>query len=158
MVDNTEDKKTHRTEICAVTAQIVAAYLANHPSALPEVPTLMQAVHQALRGVGQASEVKEAQTPAVTVKRSVTPDYLVCLEDGMHIKMLKRHLRTRHHLTPDEYRTKWGLPRNYPMVAPHYREARSAFARSIGLGRRSEPVPEPAPKAEEKPRRGRRKK
>jgi predicted transcriptional regulator len=157
MVDNIEDTETPRTELRALTAQIVAAYLANHPSALPEVPTLIQAVHQALRGVGQASEVKEAQTPAVTIRRSVTPDYLVCLEDGMHVKMLKRHLRTRHNLAPDEYRTKWGLARNYPMVAPNYAEARSAFARSSGLGRRSEPEREAAPKAEEKSRRGRRK-
>ena len=88
----------------------------------------------------------------------MTPDYLVCLEDGMRVRMLKRHLRTRHNLTPEEYRTKWRLPGNYPMVAPKYAEARSAFARSSGLGRRREPAPEPAPKAEEKPRRGRRKK
>jgi predicted transcriptional regulator len=157
MVDNVEDTETHRTELRALTAQIVAAYLANHPSALPEVPTIIQAVHQALRGVGQASEVKEAQSPAVTIRRSVTPDYLVCLEDGIHVKMLKRHLRTRHNLTPDEYRTKWGLARNYPMAAPNYRATRSAFARAAGLGRRSEPVPEPVPKATEKSRRGRRK-
>jgi predicted transcriptional regulator len=119
---------------------------------------VISSVHAALREtVMPAAKSESPPVPRVSVKRSVTPDYLVCLEDGMRVRMLKRHLRTRHGLTPEEYRTKWGLPGSYPLVAPKYAEARSALARSSGLGRRREPAPEPAPKVEEKPRRGRRK-
>jgi predicted transcriptional regulator len=154
-----ETSKDQQRTFALLTAQIVAAYLSNHPVVLTEVPGVISSVHAALRGaVIPAAKSEDPPIPRVPVKRSVTPDYLVCLEDGMHVRMLKRHLRTRHNLTPEEYRTKWRLPGNYPMIAPSYREARSALARSSGLGRRREPAPEPAPKAEEKPRRGRRKK
>jgi predicted transcriptional regulator len=107
-------------------------------------------VFASLSSTGQAEEKEpEVLTPAVPVKRSVGTDYIVCLEDGKKLKMLKRHLATHYHLTPDQYRSRWSLPANYPMVAPVYAEQRSALARKIGLGRKPAPVPEPAPVAPE---------
>jgi predicted transcriptional regulator len=133
----TGNEQRHPAQLLELTCQIVAAYLANQPVMLADLPVVIQTVHQALRGVGQATtpEAKPAPAPAVSVRRSVTPEYLVCLEDGMRMTMLKRHLRTAHGLTPEEYRAKWGLAWDYPMTAPHYAEQRSAFARKIGLGR-----------------------
>ena len=152
--------KNRQREFALLTAQIAAAaaYLSNHAVVLTEVPGVISSVHAALRStVMPAAKSEGPPVPRVSVKRSVTPDYLVCLEDGMRVRMLKRHLRTRHNLTPEEYRTKWGLAYNYPMVAPAYAEARSALARAAGLGHRREPAPEPAPKAAQKPRRRKRK-
>ena len=150
-MDATKDKDR---EFAVLTAQIAAAYLSNHPLALAEIAGVISSVHTALREtVAPTAKAESALVPKVPVKRSVTPDYLVCLEDGVRVRMLKRHLRTHHHLTPEEYRTKWGLAYNYPMVAPAYAEARSALARAAGLGHRREP----APKAEQKPRRRKRK-
>jgi predicted transcriptional regulator len=108
MVDDISSNEIQQSKLRVLTAQIVVAYLANPPSALADVPTIIQAVHQTLQGVGQAptTEVKEARPPAVAIKRSVTPDYLVCLKDGVRMTMLKRHLRTAHGLTPEEYRAK----------------------------------------------------
>ena len=154
-MDATMDKDR---EFAVLTAQIAAAYLSNHSLALAEIAGVISSVHTALREtVAPTAKAESALVPKVPVKRSVTPDYLVCLEDGVRVRMLKRHLRTHHHLTPEEYRTKWGLAYNYPMVAPAYAEARSALARAAGLGHRREPAPEPAPKAAQKPRRRKRK-
>lgn len=118
-----------------MTTDIVAAYLSNNPVEAAQLPELIRSVHQALTGLGGAAETAApAPEPAVPVKRSVNPDYIVCLEDGRKFKSLKRHLRTQYNLTPDQYRAKWGLPKDYPMVAPNYAQARSALARQMGLG------------------------
>jgi predicted transcriptional regulator len=127
--------------------------------ATSELPALIARVFEALRTVGTVEVEKpvEAPVPAVPIKKSVTPEFLVCLEDGKRLKMLKRHLATRFNLTPDEYRKRWGLPDDYPMVAPAYAAQRSELAKSIGLGRRpvdAEPEPEPEPEpAAQKPAR-----
>jgi predicted transcriptional regulator len=131
-------------ELATLTSRIAAAYVANHVLPASELPNIIRMVHTALRNAVQAPATEPNPTPAVSVRRSVTPDYLVCLEDGVHLITLKRHLRTAHGLTPEEYRARWGLAWDYPMVAPNYSEKRSTFARSIGLGRsRSEATPEP---------------
>jgi predicted transcriptional regulator len=131
------------------TTSIAAAYLGNNHDATSEIPTLIRTIHEALTTLGQPAEPEVAAkpTPAVPIRKSVTPDYLVCLEDGKKLKMLKRHLRSTYGMTPDEYRAKWGLPADYPMVAPNYAERRSQFAKQIGLGRtrRTEPEPETVP-------------
>ncbi|TWB77197.1 MucR family transcriptional regulator [Nitrospirillum amazonense] len=138
-------------EILQQTAQLVSAYLSNAGNhvAPAEVPGLITATYASLSILGQeppASAVPEKLTPAVPVRRSVTPDYIVCLEDGKKLKMLKRHLRTAYGLSPEEYREKWGLPADYPMVAPNYAEQRSGLAKAFGLGKR-----EQAPAVEAKP-------
>src|SRR5690242_10115832 len=119
------------------TTGIVAAYLGNNHVAPGEIPMLVRTIHAALAGLGRPADLEAAAkpVPAVPIRRSVTPDYIVCLEDGKKLKMLKRHLRSTYGMTPDEYRQKWGLPPDYPMVAPNYAEQRSAFAKKIGLGR-----------------------
>ena len=124
------------TATLEMTADVVAAYLTNNPVAASELPGIIQAVHQALTvaAAGPAAAVAPAPEPAVPVKKSITPDHLVCLEDGRKFKSLKRHLRTKYDMSPDDYRTKWGLPRDYPMVAPAYAEKRSSLARQMGLG------------------------
>ena len=124
------------TATIEMTADVVAAYLTNNPVAASELPGIIQAVHQALTvaAAGPAAAVAPAPEPAVPVKKSITPDHLVCLEDGRKFKSLKRHLRTKYDMSPDDYRTKWGLPRDYPMVAPAYAEKRSSLARQMGLG------------------------
>jgi predicted transcriptional regulator len=119
-------------------ANIVAAYLANNPISHAELPGLMRTVHEALNSLGQEPViVAEPQLPAVPIKKSIFPDYIVCLEDGRKMKMLKRHLWTSYGLTPDQYRVKWGLPKDYPIVAPNYAAARSSMAKKIGLGQSS---------------------
>lgn len=119
-------------------ANIVAVYLANNALPAAELPRLMRTVHEALNSLGQEPViVAEPQTPAVSVKKSITPDYLVCLEDGRKMKSLKRHLRVSFNLTPEEYRAKWGLPKDYPMVSPNYAAVRSEMAKQIGLGQTS---------------------
>jgi predicted transcriptional regulator len=133
-----------RGELAALTSRVVIAYVANNPVPMAELSNIIRMVHTALRGARQAAVPEPNPTPAVPVKRSVAPDHLVCLEDGVRMTMLKRHLRAAHGLTPEEYRARWGLASDYPMAAPNYSERRSTFARSIGLGRsRSEPAPEP---------------
>lgn len=122
-------------------ASIVAAYVGNNSVPVPELPALIASVHATLARVrgdmgaigNQVVEVEPAK-PAVPVKKSVTPDYLICLEDGKKFKSLKRHLRTHYNMSPDEYRAKWNLPGDYPMVAPNYAEARSNLAKQMGLG------------------------
>ncbi|MBB3175605.1 putative transcriptional regulator [Endobacter medicaginis] len=128
-----------------LTADIVSAYLRHNTIEPSRVPALIAAVHGSLVGQGQpVIEEPPPLAPAVPVKKSVHPDYLVCLEDGQKLKMLKRHLANAYDLTPAQYRAKWGLPSDYPMVAPSYAERRSALAKSIGLGRRAlAPVPAP---------------
>ena len=120
-----------------LTADIVSAYLSNNPTPASEIPALISQIHAALLRVstGRAEAAPlELAKPAVSVKRSMTPDYLVCLEDGKRFKSLKRHLRTQYNMTPEQYRDKWGLAADYPMVAPNYAVARSQLAKKMGLG------------------------
>jgi predicted transcriptional regulator len=121
--------------LLAMVAEIVSAQLSNNTVPAGDIPKLIHEVYAALTSLGQAP-VKPAERlePAVPVKKSVTADYIVCLEDGKKLKMLKRHLRTAYGLTPEQYREKWGLPPDYPMVAPNYAKKRSSLARQIGLG------------------------
>ena len=131
------------TPTVALTAQIVAAFLLNNAMAIADLPGVIQSVHRALSDVASPAPtpVAEKLVPAVPVKKSVTPDYIICLEDGKKLKMLKRHLLSSYNLTPDEYRARWGLPPDYPMTAPNYAAQRSAFAKSAGLGRKAPPPP-----------------
>lgn len=125
-----------RAEIIEMTADIVSAYVGNNAVGAADLPSLIQSVHRALAGVSMAVETVEAapKEPAVPVKRSITPEFLVCLEDGRKFKSLKRHLRTKYNMSPEDYRAKWGLPKDYPMVAPNYAKARSDLAKQMGLG------------------------
>ena len=124
------------TELLPLVTDIVAAHLSNNNVPSAELPQLIRDVYHALAAASGGGPAPLARPEAaVPVKKSVTPDYIVCLEDGKKLKMLKRHLRSTYNLTPDEYRTKWGLPQDYPMVAPKYAEQRSEFAKKIGLGR-----------------------
>ena len=119
----------------ALSVDIVSAFVSNNPVPAPELPGLIAAIHATLHGLGEpAITPTEELRPAVPVRRSVQPDFIVCLEDGKKFKSLKRHLRTHYNLTPDEYRQKWSLPPDYPMVAPNYAAARSSLAKSMGLG------------------------
>ena len=129
------------TEIALIqqTSQIVAAYVSKNVIPASDIPTLITSIYQSLGTLGQPQAPAEPAAdlkPSVPVKKSVTPDYIVCLEDGKKLKMLKRHLSNKYRLTPDEYRSKWGLPSDYPMVAPNYSRVRSDAALSIGLGRK----------------------
>jgi predicted transcriptional regulator len=121
-----------------LTAEIVSAYVSNNNVASGDLTGLINAVHSALHRTasGQVEPEREPLKPAVPVKKSVTPDYIICLEDGKKFKSLKRHLRTHYDLTPEEYRQKWDLPPDYPMVAPNYARARSALAKEMGLGQK----------------------
>lgn len=152
MSENTADKISH-DDILRMAVDVVAAYVSKNPLPAGQIPEVIQTVYTSLSQLdSQTPEIKpEAPRPAVPVKKSVTPDYIVCLEDGKKLKMLKRHLRTTYNMTPDEYRTKWGLPPDYPMVAPNYAAQRSDFAKKIGLGRKA--VEEAA--EEKRPRRPR---
>lgn len=121
--------------LVTLTADIVAAHVSNNSVAVSDLPILIQNVHGALSGLGSAAAAPEVkQEPAVSVRSSVKPDFIVCLEDGKKLKMLKRHLMTHYQMTPDQYRAKWGLPADYPMVAPNYAEQRRTLAKKIGLG------------------------
>lgn len=133
------DKTSAEHDLAELTSQLVSSYVANNALAAGDLPKLISEVHSALRGLGSTStEAPEPLVPAVPVKKSVTSDYLVCLEDGKKFKSLKRHLQSKYNLTPDQYRAKWGLPSDYPMVAPNYSAARSAMAKSNGLGRKND--------------------
>ena len=125
-------------ELVELTAKIVAAYVSNNSIIASELPQLINETHAALaRATGQAVETeREEQRPKVSVKKSVMPDYIICLEDGKKFKSLKRHLRTHYNMTPEEYREKWALPHDYPMVAPNYARQRSDLAKKMGLGTR----------------------
>jgi predicted transcriptional regulator len=122
-------------QILAFTAQIVSAHVSNNSIQPNSLPALIRSVFTALSQVGVVAEPVEKLEPAVPIKRSVFPDYIVCLEDGKKLKMLKRHLANSFQMTPEQYRARWGLPSDYPMVAPNYSERRSAMAKGIGLGR-----------------------
>ena len=137
----------------AVAADIVAAYVSHNAVPLPMLTSLIAEVHQALLGLqGTQEPVAIPLVPAVPVKRSIYPDYVICLEDGKKFKSLKRHLRSRYDMTPDEYRRKWNLPADYPMVSPNYAARRSELARGMGLGQAES---EPAPVSKPAPARGR---
>ncbi|MGH6947897.1 MAG: MucR family transcriptional regulator [Kiloniellales bacterium] len=126
------------SELLTLTTNIVAAHVSNNSVAVADLPQIIRDVYQTLSGVGgEPQREPERPTPAVAVKKSVTPDYIVCLEDGKKLKMLKRHLKTAYDMTPEEYRERWNLPADYPMVAPNYAKQRSKLAKQIGLGTRS---------------------
>lgn len=142
----TEDQAIGRGEILALTTEIVSAHLANNAVVQGEVAELIQSVFNKLNELATGEEPASVElTPAVPIKKSVTDDYIICLEDGRKLKMLKRHLMASYGMTPEEYRAKWGLPGDYPMVAPSYARTRQDLARKSGLGRKPSP-PAPAPK------------
>jgi MucR family transcriptional regulator, transcriptional regulator of exopolysaccharide biosynthesis len=121
-------------------SEIVAAYVSNNPLAVDELPAMIRTVHSVLAGLGDEQNTGQPQQgPAVSIAESVTDDHLICLEDGKKLKMLKRYLRSRYGLSPEEYRAKWGLPADYPMVAPNYAAQRSKLAKEIGLGQSGQP-------------------
>ena len=127
-----------RNELVELTADIVSAYVAHNTVVTADLGALIGEVHEALSRAANRSHtaLSEELKPAVAVKKSITPDFLICLEDGLKFKSLKRHLRTRYNLSPEAYREKWELPHDYPMVAPNYADARSALAKKMGLGQR----------------------
>ena len=152
------DDDNHHAELLSLTTKIVAAHAGSNKLAASDLPALIGSVFEALRTVGtvEVEQPVEALVPAVPIKKSVTPEFIVCLEDGKKLKTLKRHLATRYNLTPAAYRQRWGLPKDYPMVAPAYAAQRSALAKSIGLGRKradAAPEPEPEPVAQKPARR-----
>ena len=131
-------------DVLGLTAQIVSAHLTKNTVPVEELPALIREVYKTLCTVGEAPAPVEALKPAVAVTKSVFPDHIICLEDGKQMTMLKRHLMTEHNMTVDQYRAKWGLPANYPMVAPDYAETRSSLAKKMGLGRSRTVVPKKA--------------
>ncbi|MGX9144961.1 MucR family transcriptional regulator [Mesorhizobium sp. 128a] len=146
----TEQNEAQNVDLVGLTADIVSAYVGNNPLPVAGLPDLIASIHSSLTGIGQPTATAQPKLePAVNPKRSVTPDFIICLEDGKKFKSLKRHLSTDYGLTPDDYRAKWGLPADYPMVAPTYAAARSALAKASGLGRKA---PEKAAKSAKKPR------
>ena len=128
-----------RDELLRMAVDLVSAYVSNNALASGQIPELIQTVYGSLESLNETGPEPEPepQKPAVPIRKSVGDDYIVCLEDGKKLKMLKRHLRTNYGMTPEEYRAKWGLPSDYPMVAPAYAKQRSAFAKKIGLGRKA---------------------
>jgi predicted transcriptional regulator len=129
------DNEAADDTLLTLTADIVAAHVSNNSVAVNDLPNLIQNVHSALNGIYRTAAAPEARPePKVSIRASIKPDYIVCLEDGKRLKMLKRHLMTHYNMTPDQYRQKWGLSADYPMVAPNYAEQRRTLAKSIGLG------------------------
>lgn len=143
------EEKSNVTEMVVT---IVAAFVSNNSVPPTELPLLISNVHKALTGLYNGGETKHAEplTPAVPVKKSIAPDYIICLEDGRKFKSLKRHLRTKYDMSPEDYRAKWGLPKDYPMVAPSYAQARSNLAKQMGLGQGGRKAPRPAAKRAKK--------
>lgn len=135
-MDNVEQDNVDRSELLALTSDIVSSHVANNSVAMADLPSLIEQVFGTLSKLGtlDSEEPAEKPKPAIAIRRSVTPDYIVCLEDGKKLKMLKRHLRTAYDMTPEEYRERWGLPADYPMVAPNYAAQRRTLAKKIGLG------------------------
>lgn len=129
-----ETENYMKDQLITLTADIVAAHVSNNSVAVNDLPGLIANVHGALMNVSDTKSVEEKLDPAVPIRSSIKPDYIVCLEDGKKLKMLKRHLMTHYRMTPDDYRKKWGLSPDYPMVAPNYAEQRRVLAKSIGLG------------------------
>jgi len=140
MTDTSENAT--RDDLLRMAVDVVAAYVSKNPLPAGQIPEVINTVFTSLSSLenGVPEAKAEAQKPAVSVKKSVTPEFIICLEDGKKLKMLKRHLRTTYNITPDEYRAKWGLPPDYPMVAPNYAAQRSEFAKKIGLGRKADPA------------------
>jgi predicted transcriptional regulator len=136
-MSSSESQLAKSDELLKFASDIVAAYVANNPIPVSDIPGMIRSIHATLGGLsgGVPVEGPNSQKPAIPVKKSITPEYIICLEDGKKLKMLKRYLRSRYSLTPEEYRAKWGLPADYPMVAPNYAAQRSEFAKKIGLGR-----------------------
>src|SRR3989344_3827831 len=128
------------SQLLEMTADIVSAYVGNNNVQASEVPGLISSIHAALSQVSTGAAEPEPE-PAVPIRKSITPDYLICLEDGRKFKSLKRHLRTKYNMSPEEYRAKWGLPKDYPMVAPNYAKARSDLAKQMGLGQGGRQAP-----------------
>lgn len=129
---------TKHTDLLALTTEIVSAHLSNNTVPAPEIPALIERIYKTLSGLGSDTPATTTNTdrpqPAVPIRKSVMPDYIICLEDGKKLKMLKRHLKTAYSMTPEQYRERWGLPIDYPMVAPNYAKTRSRLAKDIGLG------------------------
>lgn len=134
MTQSTQDDEA-KTIILHGTVDIVSAYVAKNPVQASDLSALLKTVHATLEGLNSPDAHEEAKDPAVPIRKSITDDYLICLEDGKKFKSLKRHLRSKYDMTPEEYREKWGLPFDYPMVAPNYAKKRSALAKEMGLGR-----------------------
>ena len=126
----------NRSELLELTSEIVAAHVSNNTLAVNDLPQLIKDVYSTLANVDETQGFPERLNPPVSIKKSVTPDFIVCLEDGKKLKMLKRHLKTAYNMTPEEYRQRWSLPLDYPMVAPNYAKHRSDLAKEIGLGRK----------------------
>jgi len=133
-----EQNMDSKTELVELTTEIVSAYVSNNALTAGDLPSLINDVHRALHSAVNQGDISAAppQKPAVSPRKSITPDFIICLEDGKKFKSLKRHLRTHYDLTPEEYREKWGLARDYPMVAPNYAAARSKLAKNMGLGQK----------------------
>jgi predicted transcriptional regulator len=137
MAQDDNKSKSPQSDLLRMTADVVSAYVGNNTLPVSQVSDVIKSVYGSLSALsGEGGAHGEGLKPAVPIRKSIAPDYVVCLEDGKRLKMLKRHLRTTYGLTPDEYRAKWGLPPDYPMVAPNYAAQRSAFAKKIGLGRK----------------------
>ena len=141
--DIVSDDHARSDHLLTLAADIVCAFVSKNTVAASDLPNVIGAVHSALAQANGGSHapapvVRDEQKPAIALKKSITPEYLICLEDGKKFKSLKRHIRTHYNLSPEEYRDKWGLPHDYPMVAPNYAEARSALAKKMGLGTRRE--------------------
>ena len=137
MMEREDSGKTSQDELLRMTTQIVSAYVSHNELSGAQIPDVIRTVYTTLSAQSNGGAgSREPLKPAVSIRKSVTPDFIICLEDGKKLKMLKRHLRTTYSLTPEEYRAKWGLPADYPMVAPNYAQQRSAFAKKIGLGRK----------------------
>jgi len=133
------DNKQTFDDLALMTAEIVSAYVGHNSVAATDLPDLIKSTFKALSELGKHTDrqLDLKLKPAVAIKRSIQPDFIVCLEDGKKLKMLKRYLRTQYKMTPEDYRRKWGLPADYPMVAPNYSKQRSKFAKNIGLGQRN---------------------
>lgn len=131
-----QEKLLNQDDLLALTADIVASYVSNNVVPVSDLGVLISQVYASLGNLGAVAPVEEQKLqPAVPIKKSITPDFLICLEDGKKLKMLKRHLKTRYNMTPEDYRERWGLPADYPMVAPNYASQRRDLAKKIGLGR-----------------------
>jgi predicted transcriptional regulator len=132
-----DDKDSSPADLLRMTAEVAAAYVSNNTLPATDLTEVIKTIYSSLQSLERAEGVATtSQRPMVPIKKSVTPEYIICLEDGKRLKMLKRHLRTAYRMTPEEYRAKWGLPADYPMVAPNYAQQRSVFAKRIGLGRK----------------------
>ncbi len=132
-----DDKDSSPADLLRMTAEVAAAYVSNNSLPASDLTEVIRTIYASLQSLERSEGVATtSQKPMVPIKKSVTPEYIICLEDGKRLKMLKRHLRTAYRMTPEEYRVKWGLPADYPMVAPNYAEQRSVFAKRIGLGRK----------------------